>query len=410
MLSCRICKNTISHPFFSLGNMPLANSFLSEADLKSKEEFYPLDVYFCNNCSFMQINEVKTIDQIFSHSYAYYSSYSETWLRHCATYAKNMIARFKLNPNSLVMEIASNDGYLLQFFREKNISVHGIEPASNVAQVAIKEKQIPTDIAFFNTKYAQTLKDQGVQADFMIANNVLAHTPHLNDFVEGFKMSLKPTGIGTLEFPHLLNLLTYNQFDTIYHEHFSYFSLISVEKLFQRHGLKIFDVDEIPTHGGSLRIYVAKENNATLKISNSLNKLKKKELDAGITQSGTYTQFKDNVVKFKPKFTKFLKDLKRRGGAIVGYGAPAKGNTLLNYCGITSEIIPYTVDSNPHKQMKFLPGTHILVRNPKIIKENKPKFVLILPWNIKEEITHQLNYIREWGGRFIVPIPEPVII
>lgn len=409
MLRCRACDANLAEPFLSLGNSPLSNAYLSKDDLHRMEPYYPLEVYVCEKCYLVQLEEFETAKNIFSSDYAYFSSYSESWLQHCKDYTEKMIHRFGFDKNSFIVEIASNDGYLLQYFRQHNIPVLGIEPASNAANVAIK-KGIPTDISFFDTSYAERMRKAGKLADLIIGNNVLAHNPNLHDFVEGLRTALKPGGIITMEFPHLLRLIEENQFDTIYHEHFSYFSFYTVQKLFESYNLELFDVEEIPTHGGSLRIYARHRNDNSSAITNNIRDLLKKEEIAGIFDLNTYYNFSEKVKITKRKLLQFLVQAKNEEKKIVGYGAPAKGNTLLNYCGIRNDFLDYTVDRSPHKQNKYLPGTHIPIKNPDMIREDKPDYVLILPWNIEDEIMEQMSYIREWGGRFIVPIPEVVIL
>jgi len=383
---------------------PLANSYLEPTQLNQMEPFYPLHVYVCEHCFLVQLEEFASPEHIFS-DYAYFSSYSDTWLQHARSYAEMVVARFKLDRRSQVVEIASNDGYLLQYFVEKGIPVLGIEPAANVAEAAIK-KGIPTLRKFFGQKTADELVAEGIQADLLIGNNVLAHVPALNDFVEGLKILLKPQGVITMEFPHLMRLMAENQFDTIYHEHFSYFSLMTVEKIFAAHGLTIFDVEELPTHGGSLRIYARHTEDEARAITEHVKELRDRELREGFNKLETYTSFARKVQETKCKLLEFLIQAKREGKSIVGYGAPAKGNTLLNYCGIRTDFIDYTVDRSPHKQGRFLPGTHIPIYHPDKVKETRPDYLLILPWNIKEEIMDQMAYIREWGAQFVVPIPE----
>jgi SAM-dependent methyltransferase len=357
----------------------------------------------------MQIKEFESPAKIFSSGYAYFSSYSDTWLKHCRIYSHSVTKRFGLNKRSLIIEIASNDGYLLQFFKEKNIPVLGIEPAKNAANIAIK-KGIPTRIAFFNSKYAKEMRQNKMQGDLIIANNVLAHNPRLNDFVKGLKIALKKSGIITIELPHLLNLIKHNEFDTIYHEHYSYFSFYAVNKLFGNYWLKIFDVEKIPTHGGSLRIYIKHAQDKTKKISRNINQLLEEERAAGLYKLRTYCDFADRVHYVKRRLLGLLIKIKKTGKRIVGYGAPAKGNTLLNYCGIKNDFLDYTVDRNPFKQNKFLPGSRIAVMHPDRIRVDKPDYILILPWNIKKEIINQLSYVRKWQGRFIIPIPRPIIL
>lgn len=405
MNSCRICGNTLKHLFLSLGNSPLSNSYLTETGLYHMEPYYPLEVYVCESCFLVQLEEFETAKNIFSSEYAYFSSYSDTWLKHCRDYTEMVVNRFGFNKDSFVVEIASNDGYLLQYFKQYGVSILGIEPASNTAKVAIG-KGIPTDTAFFNKSYAQEMKKKGKPADLIIGNNVLAHNPNLNDFVGGLKIALEPKGVITMEFPHLLKLIEENQFDTIYHEHFSYFSFFSVKRLFELHGLELFDVEEIPTHGGSLRIYAGHKEDASKEVTGRVEDLLKKERDAGLLDLKAYYGFGERVGKTKRELLRFLIQEKNAGKKIVGYGAPAKGNTLLNYCGIRTDFLDYTVDRSPHKQNKYLPGTHIPVKHPDSIKKDKPDYVLILPWNLKNEIMQQMGHVREWGGKFVVPIPK----
>lgn len=409
MDKCRVCGFELKEPFLSLGNSPISNSFLSKDDLNKMEPYYPLDIYICENCLLVQLEEFETAKNIFSSNYAYYSSYSESWLQHCKSYTQMIINRFGFNKNSFVVEIASNDGHLLQYFKQNNIPILGVEPASNIAEAA-KKIGIPTDITFFDTSYARKLKDAGKLADLIIGNNVLAHNPDLNDFVEGLKIALKPDGIITMEFPHLLRLIKENQFDTIYQEHFSYFSFYSVQKLFASHGLVLFDVEEIPTHGGSLRIYGKHKSDESKAITYHVSDLLEKERSAGLLDLKTYYEFGKKVELTKRKLLLFLIQTKNEGKKIVGYGAPAKGNTLLNYCGIRTDFLDYTVDRSPYKQNKYLPGTHIPIKHPDNIKDDKPDYILILPWNIRDEIMEQISYIHEWGGKFVIPIPEVEVL
>ena len=404
---CRFCGNLLNHTFVDLGMSPLSNAYLESDAINKAEKFYPLHAYVCENCFLVQLEEFETPDQIFS-DYAYFSSYSETWLRHAENYTELMTQRFGLNANSQVIEIASNDGYLLQYFQKQNIPVLGIEPAANVAKVA-EEKGIPSLVKFFGVSTAKELVAQGKQADLLLGNNVLAHVPDLNDFVAGMKIVLKPDGILTMEFPHVLQLILQNQFDTIYHEHFSYFSFLTVEKVFATHGLILFDVEELPTHGGSLRIY-GQHNDGKKPISDRISKLKTQEIEAGLEQRSTYLGFGEQVKATKRHLLNFLIDIKNQGKSVVGYGAPAKGNTLLNYCGIRTDLLDYTVDRSPYKQGLFLPGTHIPIYHPDRIMETQPDYLLILPWNLKDEIIEQMSHIREWGGKFVVPIPEVEVI
>ncbi|PIQ90251.1 MAG: SAM-dependent methyltransferase [Candidatus Omnitrophica bacterium CG11_big_fil_rev_8_21_14_0_20_41_12] len=403
-MNCRFCNHKIETLFVSLGSSPLANSYLSKEQLSKTEPFYPLDVYVCDKCFLVQLFEFESPENIFS-DYAYFSSYSQTWLKHSQAYVDKMIRLFGINKKSLVIEIASNDGYLLQYFIKKGIPVLGIEPALNVAKVA-QGKGIPTEVVFFGTETAKRLVGQGKRADLLLGNNVLAHVPNLNDFVKGLSILLKSDGIITMEFPHLLRLMESNQFDTIYQEHFSYFSFLTVEKVFSAHGLVIFDVEELSTHGGSLRIFVKHQKDSTKLISERVSNMLDKEISLGFNQISHYLTFDKQVRKIKRDILDFLIKVKQEGKVIVGYGAAAKGNTLLNYCGIRKDFIDYVVDMNPYKQGRYLPGSRIFIEYPEKIKETKPDYILILPWNIKDEVMEQLSFIRGWGGKFIVSIPE----
>jgi SAM-dependent methyltransferase len=407
IFQCRFCKNELKKIFLNLGEMPSANSFLKERDLK-QEKKYPLCVYICKECLLVQIPEIRTPDELFS-NYAYFSSFSDSWLNHAKEYVEMMIKRFKLNKKSHIIEIASNDGYLLDFFSKLNIPVLGIEPATNIAKIS-KEKGITTLEKFFNTQVAQELKNKNQQADVLIGNNVLAHVPDINDFVKGMKILLKPSGIITLEFPHILQLINQNQFDTIYHEHFSYFSFSVIQKIFSSQKLIIFDVEEISTHGGSLRIFVRHSENEIIGIGKNVENLIQKEKESGINNYNMYSGFSTKIEKNKEKFLEFLVKADKENKTVICYGAPAKGNTLLNYFQINSKLIKYTVDLNPHKQGLFLPGTHLEIKSPLEIKNTKPDYIIILPWNIKDEIMKQLMYVKEWGGKFVIPIPEVEII
>lgn len=401
---CRFCETPLRHTFVDLGMSPLANRYLTRKQLQQMEPFYPLHVYVCDQCFLVQLEEFESPEHIFS-DYAYFSSYSDTWLQHSKAYTENVVKHFGLDTRSQVIEIASNDGYLLQYFKEKGIPVLGIEPAENVAAVAL-EKGIPTLVQFFGEEMARHLLAEGIQADLLIGNNVLAHVPGLNDFVKGLKLLLKPQGIITIEFPHLMRLMAENQFDTIYHEHFSYFSFLTVQKVFAAHGLTLFDVEELPVHGGSLRIYARHTDDPAQPIRQRVTDLIAREEAAGLTRLEPYLSFSEQVKQTKRRILHFLITAKNAGKSIVGYGAPAKGNTLLNYCGIRADFLGYTVDRNPYKQGHFLPGTHIPILHPDKIKEDKPDYLLILPWNLREEIMEQMAYIREWGGQFVVLIPE----
>ncbi len=408
-MHCRFCQSPLRYLFVSLGLSPLSNSFLCAEDLHKMEPHYPLDVYICENCLLVQLDEVEKPTDIFNSDYAYFSSYSESWLKHCENYVDMVVKRYGLNKGSSVVEIASNDGYLLQYFKKYDIPVLGIEPAANTAAVALSNG-IPTEIAFFDQAYGEKMRQEGRQADLIIGNNVLAHNPNLNDFISGLKTALKADGLITLEFPHLARLMEETQFDTIYHEHFSYFSFLVVERIFLEHGLKIFEVEELPTHGGSLRIFAAHTEDQSRSLSPRVAELKTREIAEEYGKIDPYLTFSRKVQSVKRNLLQLLIGLKNEGKKIVGYGAPAKGNTLLNYCGIRTDFLDYTVDRSPYKQNCYLPGSRIPIMHPDRIREDLPDYVLILPWNIKEEIMEQVGYIREWGGRFIVPIPNVLVI
>ena len=402
---CRHCGARLVHTFVDLGMSPLCESFLDADQLDEMEPFYPLHVYVCDQCFLVQLPEYVSPEAIFR-EYAYFSSYSDTWLDHSRVYTDHMIERFQLNRDSWVVEIASNDGYLLQWFVARGIPVQGIEPAANVAQVAI-QKGVPTWVQFFGRETARQWAASGRRADLLIGNNVLAQVPALNDFVAGLRILLAPRGVITIEFPHLMRLVAGNQFDTIYHEHFSYFSLLAVERLFAAHQLVVFDVQELKTHGGSLRIYARHLEDSSKPIGRRVSELRAQEEAAGLRHLDYYSAFEANVQETKRRLLEFLIQAKRRGRTIVGYGAPGKGNTLLNYCGIRTDLLQYTVDRSPYKQGKFLPGTHIPIFEPEKLRETRPDYLLILPWNLKDEIMDQMSYIRDWGGHFVVPIREP---
>jgi len=401
---CRFCNENLDITFADLGSSPLSNSFLKKSDLIEKEEIFPLHVYVCTNCFLVQLEKFKNPDKIFR-DYAYFSSYSETWINHASEYVDKVIDKFELDKNNFVIEIASNDGYLLQNFKNKNIPCLGIEPALNVAKVA-KEKGINTIVEFFGTKIAKKLSLKQQKADLLIGNNVLAHVPDINDFVKGMKILLNSNGIITVEFPHLMKLIQENQFDTIYHEHFSYFSLYTIMKIFEEHNLKIFDVEKLETHGGSLRVYATHKKNTTHIINNEVKKVLEEEIEFGIKHISTYTNFQNKIIKVKKQLLNFVGNAKKEKKKIVCYGAAAKGNTLLNYCNIGLDHIDYVVDRSFYKQGLYLPGTHIPIKNPDEIKRTKPDYVLILPWNLQEEISNQINFIKEWDGKFVIPIPE----
>lgn len=406
--ACRFCATPLKESFCDLGMTPLSNSYLKKEQLEAGESFFPLHAYVCAQCFLVQVKQYELPQNIFG-DYAYFSSYSDSWLKHCKQYVEQMISRLQLDASKQVIEIASNDGYLLQFFKEHSVPVLGIEPAANVAKVA-QDKSIPTLVKFFGSEVAQELKDKNVQADLLIGNNVLAHVPGLNDFVKGLKILLKPTGVITMEFPHLLRLMESNQFDTIYHEHFSYFSMTAVDKVFKAAGLKIFDADELSTHGGSLRIYAAHVEDNSKEVTQRVLDIKERERRLHFDELAGYREFSVRVQQLKADLLNFFLDCKKQGKKVVGYGAPAKGNTLLNFCGIRSEFLAFTVDRSPHKQGHFLPGTHIPVYPVEEIARVKPDYVFILPWNLKDEIINQMGFIREWGGRFVVPVPKLEII
>jgi cyclopropane fatty-acyl-phospholipid synthase-like methyltransferase len=401
--TCRFCAAPLTKTFVDLGMSPLCESFVPAHAINHMEPFYPLHAFLCERCFLVQLDEYVTPDNIFT-EYAYFSSYSDSWVEHARRYVEQIAARLALGPESRVFEIASNDGYLLQHFVRKNIPVLGIEPAANVAKVAVA-KGVPTVVRFFGVETATDLTRNPGGADLIVGNNVLAHVPDINDFVGGMQVLLKPTGTITMEFPHLVRLMEQNQFDTIYHEHFSYLSLTTVQRIFNAHGLRVYDVEELTTHGGSLRIYAC-HIDGTQKMSERAKALIRFEEEFGLNRVETYTRFSAHVQETKRKLLSFLIEAKRQGRTIAGYGAPGKGNTLLNYCGIRTDFIDYTVDRNPYKHGRFLPGTHIPIFSPERIAETRPDYVLILPWNLKDEIAAQLAYIREWGGQFVVPIPE----
>lgn len=404
-MKCRFCRNELTHQFVDLGVTPPSNSFLTKEQLSEPETFYPLKLYICEKCWLVQINEYKKAADIFSNDYVYFSSYSKSWLEHAKIYVESMTERFGLNKESHVLEIASNDGYLLQYFQQKNIPCIGIEPTKSTAKVA-REKGISVIEDFFVRSLAQNLVESGKKADLLLGNNVLAHVPDINDFVAGLKIALKPEGIITMEFPHLMKLVEHNQFDTIYHEHFSYFSLHTVKTIFESHGLELFDVEELETHGGSLRIYAKHEENRAINISANIVKLEAEERKRGMLISKYYASFQEKVDSIKYSLLSFLLAQKQKGKTVVAYGAAAKGNTLLNYCGIKKDLISFVADASPHKQGKHLPGSHIPVVAEDRIKETNPDFVMILPWNLKEEISEQLTYIRDWKGEFVIAIPN----
>jgi SAM-dependent methyltransferase len=402
--ACRFCGTGLQQTFVDLGMSPLCETYPSQLQLNQGEVYYPLHVYVCEGCWLVQLEEYESAENIFS-DYAYFASYSDSWLKHCERYCNEMQRRFGLGSWSHVTEVASNDGYLLQYFVRQGVPVLGIEPAANVAKAAV-EKGVPTLVCFFGTQVAQELAAEGRSADLLIGNNVLAQVPDLNDFVGGLEILLKPEGVLTLEFPHLLRLIQLNEFDTIYHEHFSYFSLISTIKILERHGLRVFDVEELKSHGGSLRVFACKTVSRTHASSSNVDKVLSDEVHAQLDKTEGYKSFAHQVRDTKLDLIDFLVTAARRGKKICGYGAPGKSATLLHYCGIGKDLIEYTVDRSLYKQGRHLPGSHIPIYHPDYIREAKPDYVVILPWNLKDEIMQQLQYIREWGGRFVVPVPE----
>ena len=407
-MNCRFCNNTLKHEFIDLVNSPPSNSYLTKEQLNEPEVFYPLKLFICENCFLVQIDEIKKASEIFSHDYAYFSSYSTSWLDHAHRYVDMITERFGYDEQSQVMELASNDGYLLQYFQKQNISALGIEPSKNVAHAA-QEKGIETIIDFFGVKLAKHLVAQNRKADLIIGNNVFAHVPDVNDFVAGMKIALNDGGVITLEFPHLLQLIEQNQFDTIYHEHYSYFSFYTASLIFDEHGLELFDVEQISTHGGSLRIYGKHKEDTSKSISSNVADLLKEEAKA-MQNIEYYKGFQEKVNEVKINLVSFLLVQKKLDKKVVAYGAAAKGNTLLNYCGVKNDLIEFVVDASPHKQGKYLPGSHIPIVTEEMIKKNKSDYILILPWNLITEITDQLKYIKEWDAKLVLPIPKLEII
>lgn len=401
---CHFCRKNLARTFVDLGLSPLCETYPAASDLNRGEVYYPLHVYVCEHCLLVQLEQYESVENIFT-DYAYFSSFSDSWLKHAEKYCEKMTKRFGLNGKSFVVEVASNDGYLLQYFVRGKIPVLGIEPAANVAKVAV-EKGVPTLAKFFGTELAKGFAAEGRCADLVLGNNVLAQVPNLNDFVEGLKIMLKPEGVLTLEFPHLLRLIERNEFDTIYHEHFSYFSMLTTIRIMEAHGMKVFDVDELASHGGSLRVYACRAESKTHPVEPNVKKVITDEEKAGLATMKGYEGFAEQVKKTKLDLMNFLVTAAREGKSVAGYGAPGKSATLLHYCGIGKDLIQYTVDRSPYKQGRFLPGSHIPIYHPDRIKEMKPDYVVILPWNLKDEIIAQLQFIREWGGKFVVGIPK----
>jgi len=406
--ACRYCNAPLVHTLVDLGMSPLCESYVSADRLNAMEPFYPLHALVCDRCWLVQLQEYVSGEAIFS-DYAYFSSYSDSWVEHAKRYVAAMIARFGLGPASKVFEVASNDGYLLQHVVAAGVPCLGIEPAANVARVAV-ERGIPTVVHFLGRRTAEQISREHGRADLVAANNVMAHVPDLNDFVAGLAGLLKPTGVLTVEVPHLVRLIAENQFDTIYHEHFCYFSLVAAERVFAKHGLVLFDVEELTTHGGSLRYFARPADDDSKPVGPRVAALRERERALGVESLEYYRGFTRQVEETKRQLLTFLIGARRAGKRIVGYGAPGKGNTLLNYCGIRTDFLDYTVDRSPHKQGMFLPGTHIPIHHPDRIQQDRPDYVLILPWNLKDEIVNQLAFIREWGGKFVVPIPETRVL
>ena len=402
---CRFCGTPLEHSFVDLGKSPLCENFLTREQLFEPEPFYPLHAFVCGECWLVQVEEYVSGTEIFGGEYAYFSSYSDSWLAHAARFADAITQRLGLDADSMVVEIASNDGYLLKNFIARGIPVLGVEPADNVAAVAV-EAGVPTRVAFFGVETARRLAAEGVRADLMCANNVIAHVPDLNDFVGGFPHVLKPQGTLTVEFPHLVNIVEGNHFDTIYQEHYCYHSLHTLERVFAHHGMSVFDVEELPTHGGSLRIHVRHAADETRPVSDAVHRIRDAEIAAGYADLAVYRAFAERVRETKRRLLEFLIEAKREGAQVVGYGAPGKANTLLNYCGIRTDFLDYVVDRNPYKHGKYLPGTHVPVHPTERIAETKPDYIVILPWNLREEIAEQLEYTRDWGAKLVVPIPE----
>ncbi len=403
---CRICASPLRDVFLDLGSSPLANSYLKPAALLAAEPFYPLTVYVCRECLLVQLPEAERAEAIFGGEYLYFSSYSTSWLAHCAAYVEMMAGRFALDRASTVVELASHHGYLHQYFKQRGVRVLGVEPAANVARVAVEERGIPTVVRFFGAETAKDLAREGHLADCMVANNVLAHVPDIHDFVEGVRVLLKPSGVMTFEFPHLMRLIAEAQFDTIYHEHYSYLSLHAVVRVLREHGLRVFDAEELPTHGGSLRLFVCHDGNAARPTEARVAELHAREKAAGLHELGTYLAFQERAHRIKWDLLEFLIRARREGKTIAAYGAAAKGNTLLNYCGVRTDFISFAVDRSPHKQGHFLPGTRIPIFAPEHVAEARPDYLLVLAWNLKDEIMEQMAHVREWGCKFVVSLPE----
>ena len=404
-MNCRHCNSPVEHALVDLGSAPPSNNYLTARALKGPELWFPLRVLVCTECWLVQTEDFARADELFDEDYAYFSGFSASWLAHAKRYVHDMIERFELNHSSLVIEVAANDGYLLQYVQESGVPCLGVEPTASTAAAA-RDKGIEIVPEFFGVALGERLAAEGRQADLTAANNVLAHVPDINDFSGGFARVLKPTGVATFEFPHLLNLLEHNQFDTIYHEHFSYLSLVAVRRIFAANGLTVFDVEELPTHGGSLRVYAQRTDGGQQPVSPRVESLIQREVTAGLTSAAGYAGFQTKADRVKNDFVAFLIEAKRNGKRVAGYGAAAKGNTLLNYGGVKQDLFPFVVDRNPAKQTKYLPGCRIPIVSEERLRQEKPDFVVILPWNLSAEVTDQLAYVREWGGRFVTAVPD----
>ncbi len=403
--TCRFCATSLKHTFVDLGTSPLCQRHVTPGRFNHAESFYPLHAYVCHECFLVQVPQYVQREEIFDGDYAYFSSFSDTWLKHAADYTQKMVTRFGFNEKSRVVEVASNDGYLLQYFVQRGIPCLGIEPTANTAAAAEK-RGVKSLVKFFGRETAREVRRDFGPTDLLLGNNVLAHVPDINDFVAGMKILLADKGVVTVEFPVLSKLIENNYFDTIYHEHFSYLSFTTVEKIFAHHGLTLFDVDVLQTHGGSIRIYARHDADTTKPVTENVRAIKQREKAAGHYELSYYADFGEKVRESKRKILSFLIEVKRDGKTVAAYGAPGKGNTLLNYCGVRSDFIDYTVDRNPHKQGNYLPGTRIPILSPDVIQDRKPDYVFILVWNLKDEVMKQLSFVRDWGGQFVVPLPE----
>ena len=408
-MRCRHCSTELTHTFIDLGSSPPSNAYIMKDALQEAERWYPLKVMTCDRCWLVQTEDFVKADEMFANDYAYFSSYSTSWLKHAKSYVEQVSSKFNLNSESTVVEIAANDGYLLQYVKDKNIPCYGIEPTHSTAQAA-REKGIEIIEDFFGVEIASGLEKQGRQANLMVANNVLAHVPDINDFVKGFSILLKPNGVATFEFPHVLNLINNNQFDTIYHEHYSYLSLTAVRNIFEFNGLTVFDVEQIPTHGGSLRIYAQRSDLGSHKVNTNVVNLQRKEDQAGISSIDIYQGFQEKAEDIKVNFLSFLIKAKKNGLSVAGYGAAAKGNTLMNFSGVRPDLLAYVVDKSSAKQGKYMPGSRVPIVDEVQLKKDQPNYVVIFPWNIKNEVIEQLNYIKEWGGKFVIFIPSMQVI